>query len=309
MKTWKVPIILGMVALVLAALACSVSDVFAEEEGPPNPYCTWVDESEQVWVDPVTGTITVVDQEAWTEHVPAVTHEECAPIKACPTYTWPKQYYWQGWHLKSFGPITFTYDKSADPNKCHRPTGSSLGVPPQLMSDFNSDFDEWEDAVCVGEECVTVIDEPAYDIEHPAVTHEETVVVEEGYWKTIEGGYWDCPELCQYNPDITAGDPKCKAPETCKWTGTGFGLFLLEGPDGQLATMYVYEDKNGQLPIGIGVERQKCVLGWVAVNTPYADKVWRNTCTGEFRWNGETFTPRRDVLKDGVCQRNGECIE
>jgi len=34
--------------------------------------------------------------------------------------------------------ITFKYDKSADPNHCHRPTGVSLGVPSWAMNDFNN---------------------------------------------------------------------------------------------------------------------------------------------------------------------------
>jgi hypothetical protein len=241
MKTWKVPIILGMVVAVLLILACSVSNAFAEE--PPNPYCTWV--------EPTTETITVVDHEAYDETIPG----ECYPAETH-----------NEWVCTRRGPFGF----------CWR----------------------WE--------CVTVVDQEAYCdpdtvVHHDAVTHEETV--------TIEEGYWDCPELCQYNQDIPADDPKCKAPEECKWTGTGFGLFLLEGPDGQLATMYVYEDENGDLPIGIGVERQKCVLGWVAVNTPFHGKVERDTCTGAFRWNDQVFFPRADVLEDGVCQRNGECLD
>lgn len=307
----------GLVLLVIA-LACSPGPAGASEQGPgqPSPYCTWVDPvTEQVWVPPTTEVVIVVDEEAWTEHVPAVTHEECTPIKACPSYTWGIQYYWEKvgkhWELRSFGPITFTYDKSNDPNKCHRPTGESLGVPPALMNDFNHDFKEWRDAVCVGEECVTVVDQEAYDIFHPAITHEETVVVEEGYWKTvtIEEGYWDCPDMCQYNPDIPADDPKCKPPEVCAWDETDFALYALEGPDGQQATMYAYRLPDGSFPKGIATFRQECVLGWVAVNMSKAGVVERNTCTGEYRWLGMRFFPRQDVIEDGVCNRDGACIK
>lgn len=46
---------------------------------------------------------------------------------------------------ESFGPITFTYDKVENPvSSCHRPTGSSLGVPSWAMSDYNSDNPEWK---------------------------------------------------------------------------------------------------------------------------------------------------------------------
>jgi hypothetical protein len=72
--------------------------------------------------------------------------------------------------------------------------------------------------------------------------------------------------------------------------------------------MYVYADENGKLPIGISVQRQECVLGWVAVNTPYAGWVYKNPCTGEYKWNDQTFTPRRDVIKHGVCDRSQPCL-
>lgn len=323
---------LVFIAALLALLVAPVT-AGATVEGPgepPSPDCKWVEPvTEQVWVEPQTKVITVVDQEAYDETIPgqcypAVTHEECTTT--CPTATWPKQWYYVNGHnggWRSFGPITFTYDKSSDPHKCHRPTGASLGVPSQLMDDFNDDFDEWVtkecgtrcSGLCYTVTCETVVDEPAYCdpdtvIHHDAVTHEETVVIEDGYYETVvvTPGYWDCPvppePTCETDPTLCP-----KVVEECKWKGTGFGLFLLEGPDGQMATMYVYEDENGKLPIGISVDRQECVLGWVAVNTPFAGKVWRNTCTGAFRWNGQEFFPRTDVLKDGVCARSGECLK
>jgi hypothetical protein len=51
--------------------------------------------------------------------------------------------------VETFGPITFQYDKSSDPNHCHRPTGSSLGVPSWAESEFNGDNSELKDTVTV----------------------------------------------------------------------------------------------------------------------------------------------------------------
>jgi hypothetical protein len=64
-------------------------------------------------------------------------------------------------HTETFGPITFKYDKSCDPNKCHRPTGSSLGVPSWAMSDFNAQNPEWLNQIDVN--CRPVADPQTYD--------------------------------------------------------------------------------------------------------------------------------------------------
>lgn len=48
---------------------------------------------------------------------------------------------------ETFGPITFEYNKSSDPNKCHRPNGSSLGVPTWAIDDFNDDNKEWKNVI------------------------------------------------------------------------------------------------------------------------------------------------------------------
>lgn len=71
---------------------------------------------------------------------------------------------------ETFGPIDFTYNKSNDPKKCHRPTASSLGIPSWARSDFNSEFKEWINAPEV--ECYKTCDE----------TVEQAPVVEYGPW-------------------------------------------------------------------------------------------------------------------------------
>jgi hypothetical protein len=96
-------------------------------------------------------------------------------------------------------------------------------------------------------------------------------------------------------------------PTSCKLVKQNYGLAELWSVDGDYATMYIYPDANGYLPLGIGVERQQCVLGWVAVRSGMFDFVYKNTCTGEYLFNGKPITPRADVLKKGVCARNGAC--
>jgi len=96
-------------------------------------------------------------------------------------------------------------------------------------------------------------------------------------------------------------------PTSCKLEKQNYGLAELWSVDGDYATMYIYPDANGNLPIGIGVERQQCVLGWVAARSGMFDFVYKNTCTGEYLFNGKPITPRADVLKKGVCARNGAC--
>ncbi len=166
--------ILILAVLVLAALVAIPA--FATGGGgwpppkPPEPTCPLN----------VTDTIAVT---------PAVWHESTAD---CPTVTWSKQWYWDHWTLKSFGPITFAYDKSSDPAKCHRPTPASLGIPSALVSDFNHDFPEHKDSI------------------------------------NRVNGYWD-PPICavpepdpvpgctdpaalNYNPEATVDDQSCQYP-------------------------------------------------------------------------------------------------
>jgi hypothetical protein len=74
--------------------------------------------------------------------------------------------------------------------------------------------------------------------------------------------------------------------------------------------MYIYPDpKTGELPQAVGVQRQLCVLGWEAEREGYFGFVYRNSCTGKYTWNGLDVTPRPDVLKHGVCARNGACVK
>lgn len=89
--------------------------------------------------------------------------------KDCPTVTWSTsrkvcpsgyQYWGNNWCYKhnnhwvqatteTFGPITFKYEKSSDPNHCHRPTASSLNVPSWAIDDFNDDNSEWRDSYSI----------------------------------------------------------------------------------------------------------------------------------------------------------------
>jgi hypothetical protein len=71
---------------------------------------------------------------------------------------------------ETFGPIDFTYDKSNDPKKCHRPTASSLGIPSWARDDYNGQFKEWLNAPEV--ECYETCDE----------TIEQEPIVEYGPW-------------------------------------------------------------------------------------------------------------------------------
>jgi hypothetical protein len=50
---------------------------------------------------------------------------------------------------ETFGPITFTYDKSNDPLKCHRPTASSLSVPSWAVDNYNHNNSEWKNSTRV----------------------------------------------------------------------------------------------------------------------------------------------------------------
>ena len=112
-------------------------------------------------------------------------------------------------------------------------------------------------------------------------------------------------QSCEYPPEEPPFVPK---PE-CLEVQQPYGMAQLFGPGNQFGLMYIYPDpKTGELPEAIGVQRQLCVLGWVAEREGYFGFVYRNSCTGKYTWNGLDVTPRPDVLKTGVCARNGACI-
>lgn len=117
-----------------------------------------------------------------------------------------------------------------------------------------------------------------------------------------------CPvDPCEYNPQIPKDDPLCVPPppkKECKLEQQSYGLAALFFPVHGWQTVYFYEE----IPIGIGVERQLCIFGETAINEGAFDWVYRDSCTGEYFWNGQNVTPRPDVLKDGVCARNGACL-
>jgi hypothetical protein len=51
--------------------------------------------------------------------------------------------------IDTFSIASFIYEKSADPNHCHRPTAASLGVPSWAVSSFNGDNPEWKNTIDV----------------------------------------------------------------------------------------------------------------------------------------------------------------
>ena len=116
----KGKLLLGLV-ITLALLVITFVAVWACTK-PSQPQCP-------------PGTIEVMPA-VWTEG-------ECS----CPTDLVFNGWYWQGWHLRYFT-VTFDYGKSNDPNKCHRPTASSLNIPSSLRNEFNREFDEWVNASC-----------------------------------------------------------------------------------------------------------------------------------------------------------------
>jgi|GEM_PF-2532658 len=80
--------------------------------------------------------------------------EQCD--EACPQVTWStsrticvRQHKGRcsEYSTETFGPITFTYNKSNDPHKCHRPTPSSLELPSWTIDDFNHDNSEHRSTV------------------------------------------------------------------------------------------------------------------------------------------------------------------
>ena len=79
--------------------------------------------------------------------------------------------------------------------------------------------------------CREVVDEEAWD---------EVIVVEDGYW--------DCPELCKYNEELTADDPKCTPPQTpCVWQ-----QYWLRDEEGHMCYIirnFDRGDSAGKLPV------------------------------------------------------------
>jgi hypothetical protein len=99
-----------------------------------------------------------------------------------------------------------------------------------------------------------------------------------------------------------------ETPEECEWVEMPFGIVELEMAGGRMEWVYVYPT-DGELPGGVSIDRQLCLYGEIAEQSHEIDFVYKNTCTGEFMFDGETWIPRADVLKDGVCNRSGECLK
>ena len=129
-------------------------------------------------------------------------------------------WFWKEWYhhhgtLETFGPIDVVYGtKSSDPNKCHKPTGHSLGVPSWAMSDFNKlpqhlpgnidhSNDVWVDTSRYIEKKYNFSGNiPRPDCFEPPPPKEQTVYLDpsckgvdaqdqESSWIGGEDGYWD----------------------------------------------------------------------------------------------------------------------
>jgi len=179
------------------------------------------------------------------------------------------------------GPLPCTYDP---PPVCEDPLANNEGQP--LPCTYDEPVCEDPLANNVGDPLPCTYDPPP-----PPVCEDEAAL---NYGKEGE---------CEYAP------PPPPPPE-CEWKGTGTAVFeLWSGPDytGDYALMYVYDFGNGY-PEGVSVDRQECVLGWVAQTDTGPWEIDKNTCSGNLRWHGLEFTPSERVIRHQACARDGECL-
>lgn len=305
----------------LALLAAFVLIGAAAAHGggrPPEPECPLA----------TTDTITVTPAQ-WVNEVPAVTHKE------------HRHFDWQHWtwgpwtqgpkHGSSVEERTVT-DAPAIPAHwtdpvCRAPVG---GCMDRLALNFNPEA-EVDDGSC------QYPPEPVYGCtDDAALNYNPEATVDDGSCQYPPDPVPGCMDeaALNFNPLATVDDQSCEyapvcedetalnfgqegecqypeptpAPPKCGFVKQNYGFAELWSSSGEYATMYIYPDENGNLPAGVGVERQLCVLGWQAVHSGVFDFVYKDTCTGEYFFNGKEVTPRADVLKFGVCQRGGACV-
>lgn len=325
---------LGVAVIAVFLVALVAVRAYACDEKPPEPVCeageTTVTPAQ--WVDGYT-TAGHWEVRNWID---TTYKKECKQVEVltCPVID------------------GVTYDKSNDPHKCHRPSNNQLQDHPYHMTKnqakaYTQNHDEWVDAlVSHKEECKMVVDVAGHWGDWKDGSRYPLCLVF-GTCRYVEGeyvpGYWTdpvCetpPEVCEFDPLLTADDPLCQPPPDmceynqtikaddplcvppppppiepeCEWKGTGTAVFeLWSGPDytGDYATMYVYDFGDGY-PEGVSVQRQSCVLGWVAQTDTGPWEIDRNTCSGNLRWHGLEFIPSERVIRHQACARDGECLK
>jgi len=193
-------VILGLVLLTVGAIALA-----CKPDRPPQPTCPagTIEVSPAVWVD-----------------------GECS----CPTNLTFDGWYWQGWHLKYFS-VTFDYGKSSDPNKCHRPTASSLNIPSSLRNEFNREFKEWVDADCTeGYWTDPVCRLPVVGcMDEAALNFNPEAEVDDGTCEYLPPDILGCtdPSALNFNLEANVDDGTCEYPPQAK--AANFDIGCREG--------------------------------------------------------------------------------
>ena len=117
--------------------------IYAEDFIVYSPWSTWSSCSSSNKCNPQDENVGLCQDEKCNGNNYKKQTRSVINAHACPAgYTYKEQ---SGsaddcYKVETFGPIDVVYGlKSSDPNKCHRPTGVSLGIPSWAMSDFNTD--------------------------------------------------------------------------------------------------------------------------------------------------------------------------
>ena len=193
------------------------------------------------WVPPMTHEITVVDQEAWDEvvvdeegywiHHEAITHQEWVPgIPAVTHQEYRCRKLFGGWHRWKVGRCCTAH--------CW------FGCQERTVIDVPAIPGYW----------ITVVDQEAWDewvppvthiVHHEAITHQETIVDEEGYWIKPVCEAPPAKPVCPLQLLVNYNPPEDWLP---------YCLVLTEG--------------------GASVERQQTLCGWIADNQPCGGMVY-----------------------------------
>lgn len=138
---------------------------------------------------------------------------------------------------ETFGPVSVAYTKSNDRNKCHRPTGSDVGVPSWAMKDFNSQLKEWEDYSLTAPEGYYLSAGVCYPktgvcVDPKALNYDSslssTEIADNTNCTYTSAGV--CPTICDYSgsdstiPDGHGGHKTCPATTACYTPVCGNGI-------------------------------------------------------------------------------------